>query len=164
MPKISIVFVFLLLYNSIISLQAIAVFLRYRNKPISIIGAITSFAVGFYSFGYAMELLNLLSGNISHAFSWYKAQYFAIPYIPVLWYFFVSTFSGRKITKKEITILFILPVLTTIFVWTNELHNFFFKRLCRRRKLYIERTFLLPTNILQLHYFILGLLHALKNG
>jgi PAS domain S-box-containing protein len=125
--KISIVFVFLLLYNSIISLQAIVVFLRYRNKPISIIGALTSFAVGFYSFGYAMELLNLISGNISLAFSWYKAQYFAIPYIPVLWYFFVSIFSGRKITKKEITILFILPVLTTTFVWTNELHNLFLK-------------------------------------
>ncbi len=127
MFKISIVFVFLLLYNSIISLQAIAVFLRYRNKPISIIGALTSFAVGFYSFGYAMELLNLLSGDISLAFSWYKMQYFAIPYIPVLWYFFVSTFSGRKVARKEIAILFILPVISTILVWTNELHNLFLK-------------------------------------
>jgi len=66
--KIPLVFVFLLLYNSIISLQAIAVFSRYRNKEISIIGALTSFAVGFYSFGYAMELLNLMSSDIANAF------------------------------------------------------------------------------------------------
>jgi len=108
-------------------LQAIAVFLRYRNKEISIIGALTSFAVGFYSFGYAMELLNLMSSDITHAFFWYKVQYLAIPYIPVLWYFFVSTFSGRKVAKKEIVVLFILSVIITILVWTNELHNLFLK-------------------------------------
>ncbi|QAV33285.1 PAS domain S-box protein [Fervidobacterium changbaicum] len=127
MLNVSTTYIFLLLYNSIISLQTIAVFLKYRNKSISITGAIASFTVGFYSFGYAMELLNILSNNFDQAFFWYKIQYFAIPYLPVLWYFFVSSFAGIKISKRKVILLLIIPITTTLSVWTNNLHHLFLK-------------------------------------
>ncbi|WP_342742943.1 histidine kinase N-terminal 7TM domain-containing protein [Fervidobacterium gondwanense] len=123
--NIPVVFIFLLLYNSIISLQTISVFMRYRGQNISRSGSIASLLIGFYSFSYAMEALNIISGNASVAFLWYKVEYFAIPYLSLAWYGFVLDFAGKKIKKRNLALLFIIPVLSTLLVWTNEFHRLY---------------------------------------
>jgi len=125
--KIPIAYVFLLLINSIIALQTIIVFLKYRTKSISLPGVIASATIGVYSFGYAMELLYIYTYDQIKAYFWYKIQYFAIPYLALSWFFFVSSFVGRKISKKEVIALLVIPIISTFLAWTNDFHHLFLR-------------------------------------
>ncbi|MCX7654580.1 MAG: ATP-binding protein [Fervidobacterium sp.] len=125
--NISVVYIFLLLYNSIIAYQTLTVFARYKNKDIGKSGIIICLVIALYSFGYAMELLSIMSNDKSSAFLWYKIQYFAIPFISFSWYLFANAFAEKRIGKKLVVFLLIIPLLSVIAVWTNDVHNLYLK-------------------------------------
>ncbi|WP_448375863.1 histidine kinase N-terminal 7TM domain-containing protein [Fervidobacterium sp.] len=127
MFKVPVSYIFLLLFNTVIALQTVAVFLKYRSKPISKIGSVASLTIGLYSFGYAMELLHIISNDLARAYFWYKIQYLAIPYLAVSWYFFVASFVERKVKKKQVLLSLIIPIASTVLVWTNEFHHLYLK-------------------------------------
>ncbi|ABS61123.1 histidine kinase N-terminal 7TM domain-containing protein [Fervidobacterium nodosum] len=119
--------IFLFLYNSIIALQTITVFARYKVKELSYAGIFVSAVIMLYSFGYAMELIFITSSDISSAFLWYKIQYFAIAFISFSFFVFVNAFVGRKIKKNIVIPLMIIPLITLILLWTNQFHHLYLK-------------------------------------
>ena len=119
--------IFLFLYNSIIALQTITIFARYKVKELAYAGIFVSAVIMVYSFGYAMELIFITSSDISSAFLWYKIQYFAIAFISFSFFVFVNAFVGKKVKKSIIILLMIIPLVTIILLWTNQFHHLYLK-------------------------------------
>ena len=84
--------------------------------------AILMLAVGTWSFGYAMEIAS--AGPIVKLF-WAKFQYLGIVVIPVAWLGLSVEYTGqgRWLTRRNLTLLSIIPLAMVILVWTSELHG-----------------------------------------
>lgn len=56
---------------------------------------------------------------------WSKVAYFGATTSPVLYYLFVLKFTGNLFIKRPVQIffLFLNPIVTLIFTFTNEYHN-----------------------------------------
>ncbi|WP_411681995.1 histidine kinase N-terminal 7TM domain-containing protein [Clostridium thailandense] len=80
----------------------------------------------FYTFGYSMEIISVSLQNVN---LWSKVQYLGLPFIPSLWVVqaYSLSFRNKKIGRLYKAILFIIPVLTCIFRWTDEYHRLMYK-------------------------------------
>ena len=78
-------------------------------------------SASFFSLGYALEInQNTLSGIYDSL----KIQFIGIPFTAVFFLLFsVKIATGRKINKFLYSILFIIPVITVILVFTVEKHS-----------------------------------------
>jgi PAS domain S-box-containing protein len=104
-------------------------FLAWRKRAIP--GAVPIFfvtlALAFWSLGYAVELgLPSLSAKLF----WAKIQYISIVLIPVILLVFSLQYTGRAIwvTRRNILLLLVVPLVTLSLVWTNELHLLIWRR------------------------------------
>ena len=53
--------------------------------------------------------------------------YFCIAYLPVMFLFMALSFARTKITfSKKYLLLFVIPTLTNIILWTNDFHHLFY--------------------------------------
>ena len=52
-------------------------------------------------------------------------EFLGITFLPVAWVFLVFAFTGQTIPTKIKILLFLLPTLTNIVIWTNPLHHWF---------------------------------------
>ncbi|MBI5952574.1 MAG: PAS domain S-box protein [Chloroflexi bacterium] len=57
-----------------------------------------------------------------------KIEYIGIIAVPLSWTAFALVYSGHGnwLTKRNIALALIFPILTLLVVWTSELHNWFF--------------------------------------
>ncbi len=78
-----------------------------------------------YTFFYALEIS---SETLKAAIIFYKLEYLGISFISTFFLFFVLDYSGRMtgISKKITHSLLIIPILTVILVFSNELHHLYF--------------------------------------
>ncbi len=55
----------------------------------------------------------------------YRVKFLAIVFIPVIWMLFGAQYTGRTqwMTSRRIALLCILPCVTTVLIWTNQLHG-----------------------------------------
>lgn len=112
-----------ILFTSAIISGAVAL-ICYRRR--AVIGASTlmwfMLALTFWSVAYAIENLNNSLGW--HKF-WASAQYLSIATVPVLWLIFAIQYSGQEKAPslRKLAWLWIVPAITTIMVWTNDLHR-----------------------------------------
>jgi PAS domain S-box-containing protein len=67
--------------------------------------------------------LELLAADLPTMMIWLKIEYI-FHYIPVLWLFFVLAYIGydRWLTPRRMIPVFIVPVVWTLLVWTNDQH------------------------------------------
>lgn len=58
-------------------------------------------------------------------FLWVKIEYIFIICLPVCWFVFTATYTGRQsyIKPRFLLFLIIIPVITLVLVWTNQMHN-----------------------------------------
>ncbi len=79
-------------------------------------------AVAAWSLGYALELG---SANLEAQVFWAKVQYLGIVSVPLMWLLLAFEYTGleRWLTRRNLILLAIIPLLTLILVWTNELHG-----------------------------------------
>ncbi len=56
---------------------------------------------------------------------WANVEHLSIATVPVLWLVFVLDYVGqaRWLTRRNLIALFIIPLLTLVFVWTNDAHG-----------------------------------------
>jgi hypothetical protein len=56
---------------------------------------------------------------------WSKVEYLISPYVPVLYLFFILSFTRKEeyINLRNLLLLFIVPVISTILAWTNTSHH-----------------------------------------
>ncbi|MBK9714064.1 MAG: PAS domain S-box protein [Kouleothrix sp.] len=77
--------------------------------------------VTIWSFGYSQELS---SSNVADARFWSKLQYIGIVVVPASWLVFGLKYSGAIwLKRRHFALLALVPALTLVFVWTNELHG-----------------------------------------
>ena len=82
-------------------------------------------ANAIYSFFYTFEI----SFKTLEEITWfYRFEYFGIPFLSTYYLLFALHFSGRTnwLTRRNKLLLFTIPVITLILVFTNEYHHFFY--------------------------------------
>lgn len=79
-------------------------------------------AVALWSFTGALELA---STTIASKILWGKISYIAITTVAPLWFLFTITYSKNqsKVKRQHTLLLFIIPALTTLLAFTNEMHG-----------------------------------------
>lgn len=83
-------------------------------------------ACTFYTLFYSLEIS---TDNLEFAKTIYKLEYLGIPYLTAFFLLFVLQYTGatKIFDKKLYILLYILPVLSTLSVFTNDSHHFFIK-------------------------------------
>ena len=79
-------------------------------------------AAALWSFTGALELA---STTIATKILWGKISYIAITTVAPLWFLFTVTYSKNqfKVKKQHTILLLIIPALTTLLAFTNEMHG-----------------------------------------
>ena len=116
-------YVWLLLIAGAASAIFVIMALRRRSYPGALPLAILGFAAGVWQVGYALELLGDDEGTkILLA----KVQYLGIAVIPTAWLAVALQYTGRGnlLTRRNLTLLTIVPIATVCLAWTNEDHGF----------------------------------------
>ncbi|OKP83030.1 histidine kinase N-terminal 7TM domain-containing protein [Paenibacillus sp. P32E] len=99
---------------------------KRRSLPIAISYGLGMLTGSLYSFGYAFEIA---STSLEHIRFWLRIEYIGIPFGTVLWFIMVLQYTGRQswVSRRNVTLLMIVPVITFIAHYTNEWHHLFYK-------------------------------------
>lgn len=79
-------------------------------------------SLSLWSGFYAVSLL-VVPGDLRILFE--RLQWFGIPFVAVFVFWFAIEYTGHDelLTRRRLALLFVIPVLTVVFVWTNHLHH-----------------------------------------
>ena len=71
--------------------------------------------------------LQLTTTDLATKTFWNKVTFLGVVSTPVLWFLFALEYTGRKnwITRLRLIALFVVPLITTIIIWTNDSHQLF---------------------------------------
>lgn len=95
---------------------------KRRAVPGAISLALMLVAAGVWALAYAIELsVTSLQAQIF----WSKVEYLGIVNIPVLYLVFSLEYAKqeRYLSKRSTLLLWVIPVITLLLTWTNELHG-----------------------------------------
>jgi len=75
-----------------------------------------------WAFGNALQLI---TREPSLAYRWVQLQYFGIMGVPLAFFIFVAQYARRDewLTRRNVILLSIIPVITLLLVWTNDWHG-----------------------------------------
>jgi PAS domain S-box-containing protein len=101
---------------------------RRRPAPGATIFAVMMLAVADWTVGYALELG---SADFSLIVFWAKLEYVGIVAGPLAAMLLALAYTGRTgwLTGRRIAVLSIVPAITLLLVWTNELHGLIWSEL-----------------------------------
>ena len=119
---------FLLLLTAT-GLMLFIAFLSFKSKHLitARYSGLVMIAASLYSFGYAFEFVSV---DIESIKFWLKVEYVGIPFISTLWLLLVLHFTGfYQYVQKWVPLLFVIPILTLIFHYTNDVHHLFYKEM-----------------------------------
>jgi PAS domain S-box-containing protein len=109
--------------------SCIVVLLAWRRRPApgSWPTVFLMLAVAEWSLAYALELASV---NLEAQVFWAKVQYLGIVSVPVIWLILALEYTGLEkwLTRRNLILLAIVPLLTLLLVWTNELHGLIWKQ------------------------------------
>jgi PAS domain S-box-containing protein len=94
---------------------------RRRGVPGAVSLALLMLSAGFWALTYSLELT---ASSLQAQVFWAKAEYLGIVNIPVFYFVFALEYARQKnyLPKRNILLLWVIPVLTVLLVWTNEIH------------------------------------------
>lgn len=111
----------------LLTAAAISIFLAiycWRRRPAPGAAVFTFFLVAAaeWSVGYSLELQ---ATALSTKVFWAKVEYLGIVALPVMWLVFILQYThhDRWVTKPNILLLTIIPLITLMLVWTNDGHH-----------------------------------------
>ncbi len=83
-------------------------------------------ALAVWTLAYGLELA---STSLTVMLFWIKIEYLGIATIPALWLIFTIQYARREswLTWPNLLLFFIIPALTLVLVWTNELHHLYYR-------------------------------------
>lgn len=101
---------------------------RRRKVPGAFALFLMCISVAFYTFGYSMEIISQTVPSVN---LWSKVQYLGLPFIPALWIVqaYSLTNSDKKISRLFVAILFVIPIFTCIFRWTDRYHGLMYQNM-----------------------------------
>ena len=123
------------LVAAIVSLMVAIRAWRRRTTP----GALPLFglalAIAEWSLGYALELASI---DLGWQVLWAKIEYLGITLAPLAWAAFALQYADWRdahgkswLTRRTIALFAILPVVTFVLAWTNELHGLIWSRIAQ---------------------------------
>ncbi|THF81649.1 histidine kinase N-terminal 7TM domain-containing diguanylate cyclase [Cohnella fermenti] len=77
-------------------------------------------ATTIYAFGYAFSLTSSTLGQLKF---WNVVQYIGMPFAPPLGLLFVMRYLGKRVPKRGMAALLVIPVLSLLIDATNDLHH-----------------------------------------
>jgi PAS domain S-box-containing protein len=100
---------------------------RRRNKPGVLVFAWFMTAVVECSIASA---LSILSQTAETARFWTNLIFLGNSAVPVLFLIFILQYSGRErwLSRRRIGMLFIIPLLTQVVIWTDDMHGLFIRQ------------------------------------
>ena len=117
-------FIILLLLAAMLS-ASLALFVFHRVRaPGSRYLSLLLLAVAVWSACYAAELN---SKDLQSMVFWASCAYFGILAVPVSWLAFSLVYTGQDalLTRSNLLLLAIEPVLVIVLVWSNSAHGIF---------------------------------------
>jgi hypothetical protein len=110
------------LSSLIISLFLAIVALRYSSKRLLAIFIALMLAISWWSLA---SILENAGSALSTKIFWLRMTYLSIVSIPIIWLMFTVQYSGGRkwLTRRTMAILTILPIVTLVIVWTNNIHH-----------------------------------------
>jgi PAS domain S-box-containing protein len=115
-----------LLISALISLSIAIYSWRRQGTPgaRTFTGLVTAFAVWS-----GLEALIVLSQDLEVMLWLTKIQYLGIVTAPVFWMLFAAEYSGNVewLTPRRRKLLFIVPALIVLLVWTTEYHSWYYQ-------------------------------------
>ena len=116
-------FAFAFLFTAIISLLVAVAALRRRSVPGSMVFALLMSAAAEWSFFGALEAMAV---ELNAKVLWAKFEYVGIVSVPLLWFIFALQYSQSPrwlMRRRNLVLLWVLPVITALLAWTNEWHH-----------------------------------------
>lgn len=88
--------------------------------------ALLMICISIYSLGVALELSAI---DIERIFLGIKIKYIGIVFTPALWIIFALKYTGieNKKIRSHYPLLFIIPVITLVLIYTNNLHHLYYE-------------------------------------
>ena len=104
---------------------SLALFAYRQSSPGSSLFALMSLCVSLYAVTYSFELL---SATLQWILFWIKLEYIGIVSIPVTLFLFtlVYTEQNQWVSRRSVALLFVVPAIVLLLVWTNSQHNLFY--------------------------------------
>lgn len=84
------------------------------------------FGVAVWSLGYGLELL---TPSLSGKLFWVKIEFIGAFSVAIFLFFFCAAYTGHSnlLTRRNQILLWVIPVITLIFSWTNQYHHLIWK-------------------------------------
>ncbi len=118
----------LLLFISALVAGAVAAY-AWRRRPATGATALTVLMLGAaeWSFAYALEIGFT---NLPAKIFWAKLEYIGITIVPLAMLFIALQHTGQEkwLTRRNFTLLSIIPVAAMLLAWTNETHGLIWAR------------------------------------
>jgi len=113
-----------LLLTSLIAASLTGFAGRKRIAPGAIPFIWLMFALTLWSLGYALELT---SANLAAKLLWTKVEYIGILIVPTAFLSFTlqHTHREKRLTRRNVRVLALIPLITFLVVWTNDYHRLF---------------------------------------
>ena len=121
-------YIILLILSGLLSVALALYAWQRRRVPGSMSFALLMLAVSVWSFSYA---LGLMSTKLSAIYFWAKVEYLGMLSIPVWWLIFAIQYTGRDkwLTRRNLILLWSVPFIILLLIWTNEFHNLFYSEI-----------------------------------
>lgn len=99
---------------------------KRRQLPISLFCSLAMLLASVYSFGYAFEII---SDTLKQIRFWLRIEYIGIAFGTPIWFIMVLLYTKRNPLKRYwlYALLMVIPTLTLIAHYTNELHHLFYR-------------------------------------
>ncbi len=125
--------------------------LRHRNVRGALPFGVCMLLTALWSGGYALEIAG---ADLNTILFWIKVQSIAYSFNPVIWLMMVFLFIERDrwVTRRNILLLLILPVLTVVLAWTNDLHGLMWQNI----RLGMNGTFPVAAKIFGLWFWVIA--------
>ncbi|OQY24837.1 MAG: hypothetical protein B6I34_03120 [Anaerolineaceae bacterium 4572_32.1] len=111
-----------LLIAAAISLSLVFLAWRRRSAPGAVPFMLLMLAVAEWTLGYA---LRLSSSDLPAKIFWSQVRYVGIVTVPTTWLVLTLRYTDREkwLTRRNLILLTIEPLVTLLLVWTNEFHH-----------------------------------------
>ena len=116
----------LVLSSIIAGFVAVYVWQRRATASGAMALVMLALACAEWSLGYALEIAGT---DLSTKIFWGKSQYIGIILVPFSWVTFAAYYSGQStwMTRRNVTLLSIVPFITLLLAFTTELHGLIWK-------------------------------------
>lgn len=115
-------YIWVLLASAAVTLSLAIYALRHKGVRGALPFGVCMFLTALWSGSYALEISG---ADLPTKLFWTNAQCMSYSFTPVLWLIMVFRFIERDrwVTRRNMLPLLVLPVLTVILAWTNDLHG-----------------------------------------